>query len=63
MNTSPIAPELFESTVRGSLSMSFFFVFAFCFVPLFFFFLSLRIEKKRSGIWRRELNNDICKVN
>ena len=31
----------------------FFFAFAFCFVLLFFI---LRIEKKKSGIWRREVN-------
>ena len=38
----------------------FVFGFAFCFVLLFFI---LRIEKRRSGIWRREVNYDISKVN
>ena len=48
MNTSPIAPELFESTVRESLSMSFFFGFCFLFfsLVLFFSFFANRKEEE-----------------
>ena len=76
MNTPPNALELFESSVNESLYscfclfvfcccflFSFFcfaFVFAFCCVLLFFI---LRIEKKKSGIWRKEVNFDIYKIN
>ena len=77
MNTPANAPELFESSVKESLYSCFClfvcccflfsfviffffgFAFAFCFVLLFFI---LRIEKK-SGIWRREVNYDIYKIN
>ena len=76
MNTPPNALELFESSVNESLYscfclfvfcccflFSFFcfaFFFAFCYVLLFFI---LRIEKKKSGIWRKEVNFDIYKIN
>ena len=64
--------QVFELSVKESVFMflfvcSFFFglfvcffSFAFCFVLLFFI---LRIEKRRSGTWRREVNYDISKVN
>ena len=78
MNTPPNALELFESSVNESLYscfclfvclffvvvfclvFCFVFVFAFCCVLLFFI---LRIEKKKSGIWRKEVNFDIYKIN
>ena len=74
MNTPPNALELFKSSVKESLYSCFclfvfccccflfslVFVFAFFFVPLFFI---LRIEKKKGGIWRREVNYDIYKIN
>ena len=75
MNTPPNALELFESSVKESLYLCFclfvfglFLLYFFCFVFIFTFcfvllFSILRVEKKKSGIWRREVNYDICKMN